>query len=116
MEGANDFASLKEVLGRRYAHALKEREEGITEGKFSDLPDLILLDYEMPVTPGPKVMEMLRSESTTKDIPVIFLTGKSDKESVVQVLNLKPEGYILKSVTQNELIEKIAEFFSKRLK
>ncbi len=78
--------------------------------------DLILLDYEMPVTPGPKVMEMLRSESTTKDIPVIFLTGKSDKESVVQVLNLKPEGYILKSVTQNELIEKIAEFFSKRLK
>jgi len=70
----------------------------------------------MPVTPGPKVMEMLRSENITKDIPVIFLTGKSDKEGVVQVLNLKPESYILKSVTQNELIGKIAEFFSKRLK
>ena len=44
VEGANDFASLKEVLGRRYAHALREKEEGIGEGKFTDLPDLILID------------------------------------------------------------------------
>ncbi len=44
VEGANDFASMKEVLGRRYAHAIREREEGIPDGKFSDLPDLILID------------------------------------------------------------------------
>ena len=44
VEGANDFASLKEVLGRRFAHAVKEREEGVTDGKFADLPDLILID------------------------------------------------------------------------
>ena len=44
VEGANDFESLKEVLGRRYAHALKEKEEGKEEGKFTDLPDLILID------------------------------------------------------------------------
>ncbi len=44
VEGANDFASLKEVLGRRFAHALKDREEGKENGAFSDLPDLILID------------------------------------------------------------------------
>ncbi|MBR2823912.1 MAG: excinuclease ABC subunit UvrC [Clostridia bacterium] len=44
VEGANDFASMKEVLGRRYAHALREKEEGMTDGKFTDLPDLILID------------------------------------------------------------------------
>ncbi len=44
VEGANDFESLKEVLGRRYARALKEKEEGTEEGKFSDLPELILID------------------------------------------------------------------------
>ena len=44
VEGANDFASLKEVLGRRYAHAVREREEGVEAGKFTDLPDLILID------------------------------------------------------------------------
>ena len=42
VEGANDFASLYETLQRRYAHAVKEAEEG--GDKFSDLPDLILID------------------------------------------------------------------------
>ena len=44
VEGANDFASLYETLGRRYAHAAKERAEGAEKGKFTDLPDLILID------------------------------------------------------------------------
>ena len=73
--------------------------------------DLILLDHEMPVTSGPQVLEMLRSEEETKDIPVMFLTGKSDKESVMAVVALKPEGYFLKTITKEELLEKLAEFF-----
>jgi len=44
VEGANDFASLYETLNRRYAHAAREKEEGSERGKFSDLPDLILID------------------------------------------------------------------------
>ena len=44
VEGANDFASLYETLSRRYAHAAREAEEGTDEGKFTDLPDLILID------------------------------------------------------------------------
>ena len=44
VEGANDFASLYETLGRRYAHAAREQEEGTAGGKFTDLPDLILID------------------------------------------------------------------------
>jgi len=73
--------------------------------------DLILLDHEMPVTNGPQVLEMLRSEQETKDIPVIFLTGKSDKESVMAVVALKPEGYFLKTIQKEELLEKLNEFF-----
>ncbi len=73
--------------------------------------DLILLDYEMPVTTGPQVLEMLRSEEETKNIPVIFLTGKDDKESVMAVLELKPEGYFLKSIERKELIEKLENYF-----
>ena len=76
--------------------------------------DLILLDYEMPVTSGPQVLEMLRSEPTTRDIPVMFLTGKSDRDSIMQVLALKPTGYLLKSITNNELHQKLREFFEKQ--
>jgi len=73
--------------------------------------DLILLDYEMPVTSGPQVLEMLRSDSDTADIPVMFLTGKSDKNSVMSVLELKPEGYFLKTIDKDELCEKLKHFF-----
>ena len=78
-------------------------------------PDLILLDYEMPVTSGPKVLEMLRSEPKTAQIPVIFLTGKGDRDSVMQVLALKPEGYILKSSGRDKLVESVGTFFTKQL-
>ena len=73
--------------------------------------DLILLDYEMPITTGPQVLEMLRADNETRDIPVMFLTGKNDKESVMKVLELKPEGYFLKIIRRSEQREKLAEFF-----
>ncbi|WP_026759822.1 response regulator [Selenomonas ruminantium] len=77
-------------------------------------PDLILLDYEMPVTSGPQVLEMIRSESKVDSIPVIFLTGKGDRESVMKVLALKPDGYLLKSMERPKLIAAIDDFFEKR--
>ncbi len=75
-------------------------------------PDLILLDYEMPITTGPQVLEMIRSNDSTADIPVMFLTGKGDKESVLRVLSLKPAGYILKTVDRTELRGNISKFFA----
>ena len=77
-------------------------------------PDLILLDYEMPVCSGPQVLSMIRDEVTTSDLPVMFLTSKGDKESVMKVLSLKPDGYILKSRTQAEILEEIARFFENK--
>lgn len=76
--------------------------------------DLILLDYEMPVVSGAKVLEMIRSEEATKHIPVMFLTAKSDRESVMNVLALKPEKYLLKSMAPEEWIRNIDEFFAER--
>jgi CheY-like chemotaxis protein len=77
----------------------------------SNKVDLILLDYEMPVTDGPQVLEMLRADTETRDIPVIFLTGRDDKDSVMAVVSLKPEGYFLKTIGKQELLEKLKVFF-----
>lgn len=74
--------------------------------------DLILLDYEMPVVSGAKVLEMIRSEPATASIPVMFLTGKSDKETVMEVLALKPVKYLLKSMQPKEWMREIDEFFA----
>ncbi len=77
-------------------------------------PDLILLDYEMPVTSGPQVLEMIRSETRVDSIPVIFLTGRDDPESVRSVLALKPDGYLLKSLDRAKLIAAVDDFFEKQ--
>ncbi len=74
-------------------------------------PDLILLDYDMPITPGPQVMEMIRSEPNSAKIPIIFLTGKNDRDSVVSVMRLKPDGYLLKSMNKGDILASIDRFF-----
>lgn len=77
-------------------------------------PDLVLLDYEMPVVDGKQVLEMMRTEMEFSNIPVIFLTSKSDKESVLRVMELKPEGYLLKTMPPEEIVRAVDEFFVKR--
>lgn len=76
--------------------------------------DLILLDYAMPVADGSKILQMLRGDEVTKDIPVIFLTGKNDKNTVMQVIDLKPTDYLLKTIGKAELLKKLSDFFASR--
>ena len=76
--------------------------------------DLILLDYDMPVLDGPKVMEMLRSESFSNSTPVMFLTGKNDRKSVTDVISLKPADYLLKSISRDKLLSTLDQFFKNK--
>ena len=73
--------------------------------------DLVLLDYEMPVMSGPDILKAMRDHSKLKSIPVIFLTAKDDKESVMRVVSLKSAKYLLKSMPKEKLIGAIDEFF-----
>ncbi len=77
-------------------------------------PDLVLLDYEMPICDGRQVLEMIRAESDLADIPVIFLTNKNDRESVCKVTALKPEGYLLKTMEPAKIVKAIDNFFEKK--
>lgn len=80
----------------------------------TDRPDLVLLDYEMPIVDGRQVLEMIRAEKDFADIPVIFLTSKGDKESVLQVMSLRPEGYLLKTLEPAKIIQAVDDFFEKQ--
>jgi len=72
-------------------------------------PALILLDYDMPVCDGKQTFEMLQSEKETADIPVVFLTGLSEESRVREILNLKPNGYILKPPSEERILATISE-------
>lgn len=70
-------------------------------------PDLILLDYEMPVVDGKQTLEMIRAEGDIANIPVIFLTGVSDREHIEAVISLRPAGYMLKPPVKARILDAI---------
>lgn len=97
--------ALREILKVNYdvSVATSGGEAMVVIGK--KLPDLIFLDYEMPICNGKMVFEMLRNTEETKNIPVVFLTGMNDKDHIQEVLNLRPEGYLLKPVTKERIMQ-----------
>lgn len=105
---------MKQLLSENYEVA--SAESGVAAIRIITLnrPDLILLDYEMPVCDGRQTLEMLRSEKAFEDIPVIFLTGRRDPESMIKVMPLKPAGYLLKNAKPAELKKEIDAFFEKK--
>ena len=102
--------TIKRYLGEEYnvatalsgKIALKFLEKRVT--------DIILLDYEMPLMNGPEILEVLRGNERTRKIPIVFLTGVNEIDKIQKVLSLKPQGYMLKPVNNEELhrtLEKI---------
>ena len=76
-------------------------------------PDLILLDYEMPVCDGRMTLEMIRADEEMKDIPVVFLTAINDRANIEAVIKLKPAGYFLKPPVKDKLLAEIEKILQK---
>ena len=75
--------------------------------------DLILLDYEMPGESGPEVLEKLRQNPATADIPVLFLTGVTERSKIAKAISLKPQGYLLKPIDREKLFDAIEKTIGK---
>lgn len=73
-------------------------------------PDLILLYYDMPDQKGKQILEMIHSEKDFRDIPIIFLTSRSDKESIKKMAQMEPQVYLDRSLSP-DLIKKEVDLF-----
>ena len=71
------------------------------------VPDLIVLDYQMPLYNGRALYQMISKMERLKDIPVLFLTGSTDKESLLECATLLPQGLVLKSAGKDALLDKV---------
>jgi PleD family two-component response regulator len=71
------------------------------------LPDLILLDVMMPDMDGFSVCKILKESSQTRDIPVIFLTVKTEINDIVQGLEIGAVDYISKPFNATELLARV---------
>ena len=105
--------AMKRLLEDTYEVSLAKSGLAAIRSMTLDRPDLVLLDYEMPVCDGKQVLEMIRAEEELASTPVIFLTGRTDRESVRNVVALKPAGYLPKSMKSDEIKKNIKAYFDK---
>ncbi|MEI6642775.1 MAG: response regulator [Novosphingobium sp.] len=71
-------------------------------------PDLIILDYNMPVMDGVEMLKHLRNDPAIKSTKVIFLTANSGPEIMRMAVSLGVRDYILKPFNDDDLISKIS--------
>ncbi len=110
-DNAMTLRSIKAMLDNDYIVTIANSGMKALTAIGKERPDLILLDYEMPICDGRQTLEMIRADEEMCDIPVIFLTGVNDREHVEAVLKLKPSGYLLKPAVRKSLIEAIEKEF-----
>ena len=104
---------MKALLEEDYEVSLASSGAAAIRAITLSIPDLVLLDYEMPVCDGRQTLEMLRAEEEFAHIPVIFLTGRRDRDSMIKVMPLNPAGYLLKYLKPQEIKEKVDAFFAR---
>lgn len=73
--------------------------------------DLILLDIEMPIMNGLQVLEVIKGNEDTADIPVMFLTASADTDTVVEAGKLGVVDYIKKPFLPDELQNRVEKVF-----
>ncbi len=101
--------AVREWLKDDYAVTMTISGEQALSWLDDNWADVILLDYELPVMPGPQIMEKLYDNEATRPIPVVILTGKNDRESIMRIISMCPADYLLKNIGRDELREKLAK-------
>lgn len=69
--------------------------------------DLVLCDWEMPALKGNMLLQWLRENSSHKSVPFVMITGRGDKESILEVKELGVTDYIVKPFTPDTLCQKV---------
>ena len=78
------------------------------------LPDVILLDWMLPDTPGPAITRKLRSEARTREVPIIMLTARAGDDDKVAGLESGADDYITKPFSPRELEARIQAVLRRR--
>lgn len=87
------------------AEALAYLQECLS--KADELPDLILLDVQMPEMDGFEVCRYVKADERLREIPVIFITARSEMDSIVEGFNAGAVDYVIKPFHATELLTRV---------
>lgn len=103
----NNLKVISSVLSSQYTLFIANSGDRAVKILERTIPDLILLDVMMPDMSGYEVCELLKKNPLTADIPIIFLTAKSDIDDIVKGFELGAVDYITKPFNIREVVVRI---------
>lgn len=103
---------LKSALSDQYDVTILPNSISMAKCLETKKVDLILLDYEMPLETGADVFRRIKEDPKSANIPVCFLTGISDREKTMEIMALKPHGYLLKPIDMSMLFSTISNLIN----
>ena len=106
-DNATNLALGKNTLAQHYKVFTMNSGASLLKFLEKNIPDLILLDIEMPEMNGYEVIKIIKSKRDTKDVPVIFLTAKTDGDSELEGLSLGAIDYITKPFSPPLLLKRL---------
>ncbi|HEX7892505.1 MAG TPA: response regulator [Ramlibacter sp.] len=92
------------LSGFEVRHAA-DRAEVVAQIRRPPVPDVILLDVMLPDADGFDILERVRQHPVLKDVPVVMLTAKATRESVIRGISLGADGYITKPCSAEGLLQ-----------
>jgi two-component system, sensor histidine kinase and response regulator len=81
-------------------------KEAVTTAR-REMPDLILLDVAMPDMDGYSVCQELKSDPSSRDIPIMFLTARNEREDIIRGFEVGAVDYIMKPFSYTELVARV---------
>jgi len=114
-----DEPSIRELISvnlARQGHEVRRaaNAEEAYRALAESLPDVILLDWMLPDSPGPAVARRLRSEQRTREVPIIMLTARAGEDDKVAGLEAGADDYITKPFSPRELEARIQAVLRRR--
>jgi two-component system chemotaxis response regulator CheY len=77
----------------------------------TEKPDVVFLDYEMPVMNGKETLKAIRSLSACKNLPVVMVTSHSEKDLVRELLSYKVSAYLIKPLSTDYVVKRLSVIF-----
>lgn len=103
-----DRANLERIVTEAgHQPLLAESGAAALERAKRDKPDLILMDVNMPEIDGFAATRMLKADEATKNIPVIFVSGKNQKADMAWGQMLGAKGYITKPYSREQIVAQL---------
>jgi CheY-like chemotaxis protein len=113
----DDSLESRMLLGKILSKAFDTKIIEATQGKDAlkiiseEKPDVVFLDYEMPVMNGIETLKAIRSHYTSQELPVVMVTSHSEADILHELLSYKVSAYLVKPLSTDYVVKRLSVIF-----